>query len=76
MKHRSHIDAATALTLILLLMVSLLTMNTGYVGSKSISGEEIAGLYPVSAIFAGAVNGMSEKSFYLCLRFRGGYIYC
>ncbi|OQB59626.1 MAG: succinate dehydrogenase/fumarate reductase iron-sulfur subunit [Bacteroidetes bacterium ADurb.Bin145] len=65
MKHRSHIDAATALTLILLLMVSLLTMNTGYVGSKSISGEEIAGLYPVSAIFAGAVNGMSEKSFLL-----------
>ena len=65
MKHRSHIDAATALMLILLLMVSLLTMNTGYFGSKSISGEEIAGLYPVSSVFAGAVSGMSENGFSL-----------
>jgi len=65
MKHRSHIDAATALMLILLLMVSLLTMNTGYLGSGSVSGEEIAGLYPVSTIFAEAINGMSVNGFSL-----------
>ncbi|HPY66954.1 MAG TPA: (Fe-S)-binding protein [Bacteroidales bacterium] len=63
MKHRSHVDAATALMLILLLMVSLLTMNTGYVGSRSFSGEEIAGVYPVSSIIAGAIGGLSEKGF-------------
>ena len=63
MKHKSHVDAATALMLILLLMVSLLTMNTGYVGSLSFSGEEIAGVYPVSSIIAGAIGGLSGKGF-------------
>ncbi|HUV00383.1 MAG TPA: hypothetical protein VMW32_05435, partial [Bacteroidales bacterium] len=52
MKKRSHIDANISLTLILLLMVSLLAMNAGYVEYKRITGEEIAGIFPVSGLSA------------------------
>jgi len=48
MKKISHIDANVALTLIMLLMISLLGMNMGYLGFKKISGAAVAGLYPVS----------------------------
>ena len=47
MKHKSHRDANFALTLILLLMLSLLGMNIGYVASCTDSPE---GLYPVSMV--------------------------
>ncbi len=36
-------DANISLTLILLLMISLISMNMGYVGYKTAAGEEIAG---------------------------------
>ncbi len=40
MKRISHIDAKVALTLILLLMISLLAMNTGYIEYQSLlSGD-------------------------------------
>ena len=65
MKKISHIDANIALSLILLLMVSLLTMNTGYIGYKSITGEEIAGWYPVSRVLASLVPGFDSASFSL-----------
>lgn len=48
MKHVSHVDANIALTLILLLMVSLLGMNTFYLHSAAKAGHEIQGFYPVS----------------------------
>ncbi len=49
MKHKFHIDANIALTLILLLMVSLIIMNFSYVAMT----EEInvEGYYPVSSFF-------------------------
>jgi Fe-S oxidoreductase len=50
MKHRSHLDAAAALTLILLLMISLMTMNMGYLGSQKITGNSIHGVYPVASL--------------------------
>ena len=50
MKHISHIDANIALTLILLLMVSLLGMNTFYLTSGMITGHDIFGVYPVSSM--------------------------
>ena len=65
MKKISHIDANIALSLFLLLMVSLLTMNTGYIGYKSITGEEIAGWYPVSRVLASLVPGFDSASFSL-----------
>jgi Fe-S oxidoreductase len=65
MKRRSHLDASIALSLILLLMISLLTMNTGYVGHKALSGEEPYSVFPVSIILAGFFSGMSVDNFRL-----------
>jgi heterodisulfide reductase subunit C len=63
MSKATHIDANIALSIILLLMVSLLGMNTGYVKSKAISGEEIAGVYPVGSFFAGMLSSSSAGGF-------------
>ncbi len=59
MKRISHIDANIALSIILILMVSLLTMNIGYIEYKSLIGEEIIGYYPISKVLAGLFAGMS-----------------
>jgi len=52
MKRSTHIDANIALSMILLLMISLLGMNTFYVAGKAIEGETINGVFPVSNLFA------------------------
>jgi heterodisulfide reductase subunit C len=58
----THIDANIALSIILLLMVSLLAMNTGYIEYKAITGESVVGLFPVSSIIAGLItNGHAEN---------------
>jgi Fe-S oxidoreductase/nitrate reductase gamma subunit len=56
MKHISHLDANIALTMIFLLMVSLLGMNTFYIHAAGHSGHGMAGVYPVSKILAGWIN--------------------
>ncbi len=61
MKKKSHQDANVALTMILLLMISLLGMNAGYVALKNIEQEEIKGLFPVGSILAG-LFGINEHS--------------
>jgi heterodisulfide reductase subunit C/nitrate reductase gamma subunit len=61
MTHKSHMDAYIALTIILLLMVSLLGMNTFYVASAN--QADIKGFYPVSSFFASFI-GNGEQ--YLC----------
>ncbi len=63
MKKKSHIDANIALSLILLLMISLLLMNTGYVGYKISTGGEISGIFPVSTVVAGLFSGFSSEGF-------------
>jgi heterodisulfide reductase subunit C len=65
MKKISHIDANIALTTILLLMVSLLGMNTGYVESKNQLGESLAGVYPVSSLLAGLFSSSSAGSVHM-----------
>ena len=65
MKHKSHQDANLALTLILLLMVSLLGMNTFYVamqGYTETGGHGEEGIFPVSGILAGYFGGLAWKS--------------
>lgn len=52
MKKISHIDANIALSIILLLMLSLLGMNIGYTEYKSLTGEVVKGVYPVSTLLA------------------------
>ena len=56
MKHISHLDANIALTVILLLMLSLLGMNTFYLLSAVDSGHEIVGIYPVSQWLASLIH--------------------
>ncbi len=52
MKPKNHWDAALALTLILLLMLSLLGLNTFYLSSSRLAGQEVHGTFPVSGYFS------------------------
>jgi len=52
MKPVSHLDANIALTMILLLMLSLLGMNMAYYSITVQSGRQVLGLYPVSSHFS------------------------
>jgi heterodisulfide reductase subunit C/nitrate reductase gamma subunit len=65
MKNKSHIDANIALSIILLLMLSLLGMNTFYVAEKNFLNEAIVGWYPVSQFFAGFVSNLSFSSLHI-----------
>lgn len=62
MKKRSHIDANISLSLILILMISLMAMNIGYLGYQKITGETIYGIYPVSSILVPVISGMSVEN--------------
>jgi heterodisulfide reductase subunit C/nitrate reductase gamma subunit len=59
MSHWSHLDANIALTLILVLMISLLGMNTFYLQHAIKTGSEIRGVFPVSQYFATMFSDMS-----------------
>ncbi len=52
MKRISHIDANVALTIILLLMISLSGLNATYVAKQTITNAEIHGLFPIGAFLA------------------------
>ncbi|MGB4654620.1 MAG: (Fe-S)-binding protein [Bacteroidales bacterium] len=52
MKKKSHQDANVALTLILLLMISLLGLNSAYVQLKAVTGTPSVGVFPVSNILS------------------------
>jgi heterodisulfide reductase subunit C/nitrate reductase gamma subunit len=62
MKHGSHVDANIALTMILLLMLSLLGMNIAYVGHAVLSGEPLYGVYPVSRLLSVLLAGMNPEN--------------
>ena len=62
MKHISHIDANIALTIILLLMLSLLGMNIFYILSTFETGHEIHGVYPVSNTIAAFLRTSPHQS--------------
>jgi heterodisulfide reductase subunit C len=63
MKKRSHRDANISLSLILLLMISLLTMNLGYLGHQRVTGEAAEGIYPVAGILLNLFPSLSEHTF-------------
>jgi heterodisulfide reductase subunit C len=65
MKKISHIDANIALSIILLLMISLLTMNLDYIKYKSLAGEAISGVYPVSSLIASVISAGTPEKFRL-----------
>jgi heterodisulfide reductase subunit C/nitrate reductase gamma subunit len=62
MKHISHLDANIALTMILLLMLSLLDMNIYYIKSVQHAGHEILGVYPVSQVIASWLGTGADRS--------------
>jgi len=65
MKPVSHLDANIALTMILLLMVSLLGMNTFYIHTVQEAGSEVEGFYPVSRLLAGWIDaGQANEGLY------------
>jgi heterodisulfide reductase subunit C/nitrate reductase gamma subunit len=65
MKKSTHIDANIALTMILLLMVSLLGMNTFYYTGQTISGEPVKGLFPVSSVMAGMFTALPASTIHV-----------
>ncbi len=75
MKHSTHIDANIALSMILLLMVSLLGMNTAYVANKTLSGEMMSGIYPVSQVFSSLFMNTPAETTRICMRYSGGRIF-
>jgi len=64
MKKASHIDANIALSLILLLMLSLLGLNSAYYAHSINTGHELAGVYPVSSVLAGLFTNVSAEKIY------------
>ena len=65
MKKISHIDANIALSIILVLMLSLLGMNIGYIEYKTLTGEAIKGVYPVSTLIAPLFANLSTDTLYM-----------
>jgi heterodisulfide reductase subunit C/nitrate reductase gamma subunit len=59
MKKVSHQDANLALSMILLLMISLLGMNTAYYAETALSASNLVGIYPVSRFLAVIFYGFS-----------------
>ena len=64
MKHKFHVDATFALSLILFLMITLLGMNTFYIFDSLSAGTVIAGTYPVSSRIAVLLAGHSAFNSY------------
>src|SRR4030042_95464 len=62
MKHLNHVDAIIALSLILLLMVSLLGMNAAYCIYNRATGHEIYGVYPGGRILSALFTGMEATT--------------
>jgi heterodisulfide reductase subunit C len=65
MKHISHIDAKIALTIILLLMVTLLGLNASYVAFQSKVGGVVHGFFPVGNLLAGMFGSMSTETIHV-----------
>lgn len=59
MKKKSHQDANIALTMILLLMLTLMGMNAAYVQLQLSANESIYGVYPVGVFLAPLFSGLS-----------------
>ncbi len=62
MKRISHLDANIALSLILILMVTLLGINANYLALKHQSGEAVTGIYPVGALFLPLNSGLDHST--------------
>ncbi len=75
MKSISHTDAIISLTFILVLMITLLGMNTFYIRTGRLSSLPIYGRYPVSEILVKFLDTSQVMSASF-MRFAGGRISC
>jgi heterodisulfide reductase subunit C len=64
MKKRSHRDANISLSMILLLMVSLLAMNMGYIGYHELTEGSVDGIYPVGRMLLNLIPSLSAETFH------------
>ncbi len=62
MTHKAHKDASFALFLILMLMITLLGMNSGYL---ALHQEHYVGIYPVSNFIAEMLAGLSTNTLHI-----------
>ncbi len=62
MKKKSHQDANIALTMILLLMLSLIGMNASYSALQIVRHETVYGSYPIGERLSAIFSGMSVDS--------------
>ena len=69
MKKKSHQDANIALSMILMLMLSLMGMNLSYVQLHLASGAPILGVYPVASFIKPVLSGFSVNSLHLLYEF-------
>jgi heterodisulfide reductase subunit C/nitrate reductase gamma subunit len=69
MKPISHTDANIALTMILLLMLSLLGMNAAYFEHQIITNQAVAGIYPVGKLLSILFSGFSADSLFILYNF-------
>ncbi|MBN1158381.1 MAG: (Fe-S)-binding protein, partial [Bacteroidales bacterium] len=65
MKKINHLDALIALTMILLLMVSLLGMNATYVQYGKTTHAGIHGVFPAGRLIAGLIADVPAKSLHV-----------
>jgi len=65
MKKKSHQDANIALSMILLLMLSLMGMNAAYVQLQLVNNETIYGIYPVGQMLGFVFSGMQANSLHM-----------
>lgn len=65
MNKRSHTDANISLTLILLLMISLMAMNMGYLGYHILLGTSGEGVFPVARMLVNLFPALSAENFRL-----------
>jgi len=65
MKKSTHVDANIALSMIFLLMVSLLGMNTFYAAIQNASSEAFIGVFPVSSYLAMMFAHLSPGSLHI-----------
>ncbi len=69
MKKISHQDANIALSMILLLMLSLMGMNASYVQLQLSTGETIYGVYPVASMLAPLLSGLTISGLHFAYEF-------
>lgn len=69
MKKISHQDANLALSMILLLMLSLMGMNASYVQMQLVKGETIEGFYPIGWMLAPVFSQLSSQGLHFTYEF-------